>query len=438
MPGKLKAGAASVCITPPVGVDLCGFAGRDSGSVGVHDDLYAKALVLDDGKKRVAIVTADLIGLDFETVNGIREGVSAGGWADPGSVMISCSHTHSGPATRRLRSIGETDGAYMNMTARKIVGAVAMACRDLAPSSFGFGRGDALVGINRRMKREDGITVLGENPGGPVAPWVDVIRVDREDGSPYAVLSSHAAHPVVMARTNLLVSADYPGYAMHLVEKNEPVISMFAQGCCGNINSKPVAGTFEDVKRLGTILGAEIVKTFESIGTSTDVSLDVSSALLKLPLMELPPKEELVREAERCRSDLKRYESDPEKLKRSAEASYLKWTEDAIALLDDPSGPAFLDFPVQAVRIGDGVIVGLPGEIFVEYALEIRSRSPFDPTMVLGYTNGVIGYVPTREAYGEGGYEVDTAYKFYGVQMISPESEEIITAGVEDLLFKMK
>jgi len=359
-------------------------------------------------------------------------------WADPGSVMISCSHTHSGPATRGLRSIGRPDEAYLDVAARKIIGAVAMACRDLAPSRLGFGRGDVLVGINRRMRGSDGRTTLGRNPGGPVAPWVDVIRVDREDGSPYAVLSSHTAHPVVLAGNNLLVSADYPGYAMRFVERNEPVISMFAQGCCGNVNSDPVGGTFEDAKRLGTILGAEIVRTFESIRTVPDISIDVSSALLKLPLMELPPREELLREAERYRAALRRYEGDPERLRRSAEASFVEWAEDALALLDDPSRPTSVDFPVQAIRMGDGVIVGLPGEVFVEYALRISSRSPFNPTIVLGYTNGCIGYVPTEEAYGEGGYEVDTAYKFYGVQMISPESERIIISGVEDLLSDMR
>jgi len=145
----------------------------------------------------------------------------------------------------------------------------------------------------------------------------------------------------------------------------------------------------------------------------------------------------VLREGEYYRSELKKYESHPEKLRRSAEVSYLEWTEDAIALLDSP-GPAFSDFPVQAIRIDDGVIVGLPGEVFVEYALGTRSSSPFDPTITLGYTNGVIGYVPTEKAYGEGGYEIDTAYKFYGVQMISPESERIINDGVRTLLHKMK
>ena len=430
----LNVGTASVCITPPIGLELTGFGGRPSGSVGVHDDLYAKALVVDDGAAKVAWVTTDLLSLDFGLVSEIRSCVEERVGIPPERVMLSSSHTHSGPATIRLRGVGDMDPAYTSTLVRYIEGAICAADADRRPAALGYGRGDVQVGINRRERRDAG-TVLGKNPKRPVSPWVHVLRVDREGGAG-AALFSHAAHPVVLGGGNLFVSADYPGYAMRFVEQAEEVAALFANGCCGDINSDPVGGTFEDARRLGTILGAEVVKTFERVVGQEDLSVRSHAETVALPLIDPPPPEEAERVVEEQRRALEEMVAAGEPPHRTRiPREMVRWAEDMLDLSRRGVAGATQAFEIQAFAFGDDIaVVGLPGEVFVHYALNIERESPFEHTFVVECTNGCIGYVPAAADYPQGGYEVDYAYRLYGTQMIASESEQVILAGAERVL----
>lgn len=434
-----EAGVASVCITPPVGVDLTGFGGRPSGCTGIHDDLYAKALVLTDGSQKVALVTSDLLSLDFDIVADLRERVAQKLDIPAGHILLSSSHTHSGPTTITLRGMGDRDEAYIAVLKRHIVGAIVMADAARQPVRVGYGKGHVQVGINRREWTEKQGTILGRNPAGPVLPEVDVLRFDSADGSPFAVFFSHAAHPVVLGRNNLLISADYPGYTMRFVERNEPVAALFAEGCCGNINADRVGGTFEVARRLGTMLGAEVVRTLEAITTTGDVHLSVATEVVHLPLIDPPPMEEAKRTFDEHQAKVKKLvQEGTDEHSLMVPKAYMAWASDMLDLARRGVKGQTQPFEIQAIALGDVAIVALPGEVFVQYALNIRERSPFPHTLVLGYSNGCIGYVPTAADYPYGGYEVDTAYQLYGTQMIGPESEEIILEGAMRVLNRVK
>lgn len=441
---KLKAGVASVDITPPVGVDMTGFGGRPSGAIGIHDPLYAKALVLDDGNTKLVAVTTDLLSLEFELIDKIRALVKEKTGISTTNIMINSSHTHSGPAAISLHGMGKLDTAYLDVLYRKTTGAVIMANDRLSPAKLGYGRGDVQIGVNRREKRTDGNMVLGINLEGAIAPYVDVLRVDKDtdnhdakqDAWSTAIFFSHAAHPVVLGGSNVLISADYPGYAAKTIEAVENTdVAMFAQGCCGNINSNPVGGTFEDARRLGTILGSAVIGVAERIETVDKVELSAESKIVELPLKAPLPEVEAQKLVDQCAKELDRVKEQELGRPQSylAQGRY-DWANDMLKLSKRGDTERSQKFEVQIMKIGDIALIGLSGEVFVDFALELDEKSPSDINpIVLGYTNGCIGYVPTEDAYPKGGYEVDTAYKYYGTLMIKPESHKIIIEAVTSM-----
>ncbi|MFQ6099440.1 MAG: neutral/alkaline non-lysosomal ceramidase N-terminal domain-containing protein, partial [Armatimonadota bacterium] len=305
MPATIQVGTGCVDITPPVGVDLCGFAGRASANVGVHDPLFAKAVVLDDGQTAWAILTSDLIGVSSEIVGAVREQAQEQAGIPAAHVMVTASHTHSGPHTSVLRGMGEADGHYVEVLTRKLAGVVQLAANARRKAAVGWRRGAVQLGVNRRERTAEGAVRLGSNPVGPVAAYVDVLSAFDDDGRPRAVLFSHAAHPVVLRADNLLVSADYPGYAQSLVARAWPTgpTALFAQGCCGNINVGP-RGSFDDARQAGEVLGAEVVKCVQNTMPVERARLGAATRTVELPLADPPPREEAEEQVRRLRAEL--------------------------------------------------------------------------------------------------------------------------------------
>lgn len=433
MPGSLIAGAQRVVITPPVGVDLCGFGGRKGPSAGVHDDLRACALYLSGGELEILIITADLIGLHHEEVAEVRAGIRERTGIDPAGVMVSCSHTHSGPATHCLRCLGKQDEEYLAELKLKLVGLAQFAKSSAQPAQAGAARQPVSVGINRREARGSEI-VLGVNEGGLTAPYVDALYVDDVEGNPIARLFCHAAHAVTLGGDNLLISGDWPGYAQRELERccGGDCVALFMQGCCGNINSHP-RGTFDIAQSQGRTVASAVLQADSRAPRDKAPALGAVSEVMGLPLMDPPPLEE----AERIHSDaLAQAQAAQGSGNPRTEMMYeglVQWAAGVLALAK--AGPAKRELPyeIQALRVGDLGILGLPGEVFVEYALNIDKASPLPLTAVAAYTNGNIGYVPTAAAYAEGGYEVESAICYYGTTMQTPESEELILRQAERL-----
>ncbi len=419
----LLAGTACVNIDPPVGTWMAGFAARNKGAEGIHDSLHSKALVLDDGATRVCIITNDLLGFGTEDVRAMREQIESTTGIPGSHVLINCSHTHSGPMRR--------DADYLSVLTRKVVGAARMAEAALQPARIGIARGPVQVGVNRREWR-DGQTILGRAPDKPVAPYVDVLRVDAGDGSPIAVVFSHACHAVTMAADNYLISADYPGAAQRVVEGiHAGATAMFMQGCAGNVNSEPVGGAFEDVRRLGTMLAGAVLEARERAVATDDVRLAVAQKACSLPCA-------IPTDVEDARRELAEMGPLPEGEPLTGADRYRRmraeYLQEVIQAHDTRTPPKDVPFDLQAVAIGDIAIVGLPGEVFVEYALHAEAVSPFAHTLALGYTNGVSAYVPTAAEIPFGGYEVDMAPCYYGHLPFDTSVEARLNEAVEGLL----
>lgn len=416
----LQAGAARVNITPPVGIAQGGFAARQEGCKGIHDDLYAKALALDDGEHRAAIITCDLLGMDMAFVGEIRGILEQKAGVPADHVAVCCSHTHSGPLWcapgfwERTEDQG-IEEEWGRVLPRMIAGAGRMAFDRLEEARVGAGVGTVRIGVNRRHRNEQGKMVIAPNPEGPVDTQVGVVRVDRMDGTPLALLVNYACHGVVLGADNLLISADYAGAMMRMVEGavGKGVTVLFANGACGNINPR-FRGTFEAMERTGWMLGGEVLKVMQEIGTSSDVRLNMLHRRIYLPIKTFPPLEE----AERTLAE-------KERLLRQAEAGDLSenmtglrgkimYSRHVVSMLRALSSSqrkkdlaqGRIASEIQGLTMGDTALLMLPGELFVEIALAIRERSPFCRTLICGYANDyAVSYVPTAAAYEEGGYE---------------------------------
>jgi len=396
----LQAGIARTVITPPVGTDMTGYLSRTNPSIGILDGLWAKALVLSLSGTRVALITVDIVGLSGQDIDEIRQRISdKTGISD---VMISCLHTHSGPATMKLPGLGKINPDYFFILKDKLVQLVVDASTKSIPVRLSIGRGLVRVGVNRR------------SPDGPVDPDVSVLRFDTSDGHPVCLIVNYSTHPVVLGSDNRKFSRDYPGFTVDLLEENLGCMTMFLTGAVGDINPqrtglKPVEAAYEEARRIGMIVGAEALKASLTAKPVEEDDLSMTTVKLKVPIRILAPEEQTVND------DL----GWGFLFKKAME----EWVRDIQLLPTDP----WLDAEVCRLDLGDAVICGVPGEIFCQTGLDIKSLFPGKTVLVSGYTNGNIGYIFTREAFEQGGYEVDLAYRFYGQR--GP-----FTADAEDIL----
>ncbi len=417
---KLKFGRAVTKITPPAGIFLTGFGGRVGPAQGIHDELYAKAIVLSDARSDLAIVTMDLLGLDMDIVRTIWEGAEKVG-IPAKNTMLCSSHTHSGPATITLRGLGARDEDYVRSVEKKVVGAIHEASMNKRDSIIRVGEGRCNIGVNRREMTKEGKIILGENPLGPTDPTVTAITF--ESSASRTVLLNYACHPVVLGSSNLLVSADYPGYAVAEIERAmKDSVAMFIQGCCGNINSKVVGGTFEDAERLGYALGREAIMAVERSEIEEGSPLMSLVKKIELPLQELPSEEEIEKERIECLNNLESAKQRNERGTIELWQGLLEWADTVAELVRKGERNLKQEIQLQVMRVGSTVLVAIPGEPFIEIALGIKARSKFKHTVVAGYSNGCIGYMPTPEAIEQGGYEVDSAYKFYDIAPLAPSA----------------
>ena len=428
----VRAGVARRAITPPVGVDLTGYVGRPGPSARVHDELYATAVMLDDGTTRIGIVSLDIVGIGSGQDAALRKGICEAADIDPANLLIACSHTHSGPATMVLRGMGERDENYLKWAHSQIVTAASKAGENLRDASLSFAQTQSDLGINRRNWVIDQGIGASETSGRITDPQLSVL-VARTSAGDSIALFNYACHGTVMNFDNVEVSSDWIGAARDILEESPSIkTAVFLQGCCGNINPR-FGRTFEDVNRAGERVARPLLEALPDMEPVQNPTFKVAWKSVELPFLPLPSIEALEQEISFLNNEIQEARSagGPAVQLRAREALLL-WAQDACKVQDSGS-PMHVTVPLQAISMGNVTILAIPGEVFCEIGLAIKKMSKSD-IMVVGYANGNIGYIPTAEAYREGGYEVEHAFKRYGLKMIGPKSEEIILGAARSLL----
>lgn len=449
--GIVQAGVSRVTITPPVGIYLIGFAARAGGSRGVCDDLYATALALSDGTTEAAIVSCDLLILHPDLVRRVRQDVSARTGIPGENVLFCATHTHSGPGTYVYPDSPPLARAYVDNLAFLLSGAVQAAHGRLAPATFAFGRGQARIGINRRLTRPDGVTVIAANPDGPVDPEVGVLRVDAAEGRPLAVVVNHACHPVVLGEVSNVISADWPGAMRRVVERVTGATCLFLQGACADVNPLPGEPTGSEIvlERLGIIVGGTAVTVWAGLEPQPADTVSVCGGRLRVPLVPHRAGGDRAVVATSVAPSTTRTTEAATTGRPLVELAGAADSREALVALLNASTPWRVEIigegderqvalELQALRIGETALVAAAGEVFVKTGLAVKQHSPLADTMFAAYANGAVGYFPLPEDYSRGGYEVDESYLFYRLPApLAPEAADLLKETAVRLLNKI-
>ena len=415
----LRAGVAKIDITPPVGIYLSGgLRRRKSQEMGTP--LYAKALVLDNGETQIGFLALDLLVVDKETISSANEFIKAQTGINTENIMVSASHTHSGPYTSRIfDDEGNVDDKWFSALPNKMAEAISTAYNSLEEAKVGAGSGyEDSISHHRRMKMKDGTAwndwlrppqdqVIGIC--GPIDPEVGVLKVERADSSTLGTIVNFSCHNNAGGISG--ISADLAGYATEVIEKVEGSgsVALFVPGACGNIGA---GGKQRGARNIGKVLGAEALKTLVSIPTAQDVQLKAIYQEIDLPLRKFELQLDEIRKIWPSGEDVFRKEIE-----------YLKQIkEDHISTY------------VQVLAVDDTAFVAVPGEMFVELGLEIKEKSPFKHTFVVELANDYIGYIPTRIAFQEGGYETLNARS----SKVAPEAGELIVEKTISMLERIQ
>jgi hypothetical protein len=369
----LQAGTAKTDITPPIGGSMYGYGARgENVSQGVHDPLYAKAVVLEHDGNIIAWVTLDLGTFTHENTANVKELVKKQTGID--QLICTASHTHSAPGTQD--DFPSAEKSYLREMEKKIADTVEKAKSKMKPAQIKAGKGYVKEGHNRRLINPDGNAEMmwgnrARIATSPVDYSVGVIRIETPKGKNISTLVNYQTHPVVLGPENLLISADYPGYMMEKVEKALGGQCQFIQGAAGDINpfwdkTPPEEGAFEQAEKMGLAIADEVIR----LSNSTYMTLVNGEPTLSFNSETIM----LADRKDRERSDLK------------------------------------YDAEVNTVVIGSDIALAtFPGEFFVQHGLRLKEASRIKNTFFAGYSNGRLRYFPTIQAVTEGGYGAASA-----------------------------
>ncbi len=423
-----KAGLAQAQITPEQPVLMAGYANRTKPFEKVAADLYVKALVLEDSTgRRAAIVTSDLIGFSAAVAEPICARISAKTGLKRAQILLSAAHNHAGPqlgvkapakdaanAGEALRTV-----EYTRQLQDKVVEVVAQAAAHLEPARLSWGSGLVHFVMNRREFTPNGV-ILGVNPRGLADRSVPVLRVDGVDGKPRAVLFQAATHNTTLTGDNYEISGDYAGFAQTYVHERYPSAqTMFILGCAGDSNPYP-RGTLALAKEHGATLGKEVCRVLESKLRPVTGPLQIAFDQVDLPLQTSLAREELQK-----LSANKRFAG-------TGVASQLLTMRER-----GEKPPTHYRCPVTVWQFGrDLTLVGLAGEVVVDYVSFLERALGPNQLWVAAYCNDVFGYLPSARVLQEGGYETRGLYSG-GPGFFDPKAQDVLVHKARELAQKV-
>lgn len=424
---EMKVGIAKRDITPPVGLPMAGYGARSGNSTGVGDPLYARAFTVFNKVqgKRLAVVTSDLVAYDSATLKTFRSRVEDETGVTPDDVIVAVTHTHSGPAYGSFYNFyssspneeeSEASAAWGRALPDTLIGVLKDAVESETRADIVLASTEALLSVHRRLIDPLGEVRLAPNPPGVTDPVVSILQAtDPTNGRVVGTLINYACHPVVLCEDNLSYSGDYPAYTLQLLEQRTGAPAVFVNGACGNVNPHE-RGDFDTARTLGSALAEAVLQALETAPKHSSLPISTESKTVALPL-KFPSTDVFQRyietaerayEAHKNPEDFEGRRLYEEVDRARGMAERMGRRQGRFERLTDSEGNLLVR--VQTAQLGPAAVVALPGEVFVEFGLEIRRQAARQPTFVFGYTSEAIGYVPTRSAYTEGGYEVDVSH----------------------------
>ena len=403
--GVLRAGIARIDITPDIPVMLYGYASRNTPSEGIHDHLYARAVVFENSGKKFVMVSSDIGSFTDTLYKVIRKGIKETFGLKDSEFFLAAIHSHSSPVVSLdINKLPESNIKYTMALQQKLITVVGEAFKNLKPVRTGAGAGYSPVGSNRREMTSDGSITLGRNPYGPSDKEVLVFKITDPDGKPVGAIFDYATHATSLGPDNYQISGDLLGISEQFVEQiiGKDFIAPVFAGASGNIDPwyrilpsfNTENGWIPETVLLGTLLGEEVVHVFRDI-LNTSPAGEISSAIetIECPRKNLDEKD-----------------------------------EDLPALDKQTTVPV----TITAAHIGDDVaFISFNVEMLTEIGMAIKAGSPFKHTFVITHCNGSSGYLVPAELYKEGGYEVNSTHFAIG-------ADEIVIKKALSMLYDLK
>lgn len=418
---SLRAGFAEVDITPKIGTEKAGWLEKIKVDT-ILDPVFAKVAMFESRGKSVAFVSLDTVSIRWTQVNLIRKQAEGEFGIPTDNIMIAATHNHAGPATVQ---IGETtrDEEYLEFMVKKIGEAFTIANRKMIDAKIGVKSGfEGGISFNRRWIMKDGSVKTHPEAASPdmlcaegvIDPEVGVLCVKDLNDRILGYLVNFACHPTNHGGDGA-ISAGFPGVLAKEIKKHEGIecVCLFLNGACGNIHhTNPVDSDYTDTQEsIGMILADDVMKITRQISFDRDVELSSRSVTLNLPIRDITEEITGNRNSQRFRHD-KIYMDSIERLRKKKESR------------------DFQHALVQVISINDNVLVGIPAEYFVELGFKIKEKSKAKNTYIVSCANGMVGYVPHRQAFERGGYETTLAQW----SKLIPEAGDLIAKAALDLI----
>ncbi|GAE42015.1 neutral/alkaline non-lysosomal ceramidase N-terminal domain-containing protein [Bacillus mycoides] len=415
-----KVGVCKVDITPPIGIDFIGYH-RDTGINNIEEHIYGTIFVFEKDEMKTVFISIDNIGMLVEDTTMIRERVASELNEPLQQITVVYTHTHSGPET-----VGDHPliKSYKTILLNNVVQGAITANNNMRSCEVGWDVTTGDIGVNRRERTPDGKAKMGINIEGIVDKRIGVLAMRNAESKELAgVIVFCTAHPNVLKGDSDVLSADYPGMTREILEKivNCPVI--IVQGATGNVNAK-YRGSQEALKQMAYVLSGHVLTILPTVTYRPIVNLRTISSTMQMKLKDIPEIEEI---------------------KRMAQLAEKQWgvnTEEWLTIVLEKHRrniqQVSIDLEIQLFQINDGIFSGIPMEPFSETALEMKESVQNELAFFGGYTNGYIGYLPTKEEYAYGGYEVELNPVVYGpvTNLLMPPEEntaELIVQRVTEL-----
>ncbi len=418
--GSLRAGAARVDITPPgdAALPMNGYAGRTQGFRAIHDPVYVRAIVLDDGATQAALVAWESLNVPDAVWAEVSARVATDLKIRPENLLLAAVHDHAAPTLDLSDQAPPATAAYTRKVEDDAVEAIRRAQSRLQPARFGIGSGTAYLNINRRESTGDGGWALGFNEHGPSDKTVTVLRFDDMAGKPIAFYINYPVHAVVMGPQNYQVSGDLAGATSRFVEqhyqgKDHPrsdagprmqmraadavgedgAVAVWTSGAAGDQNpvSSASGEDFTLVDALGKILGEEVVRVSAGIKTAPEVKIAGVQEVVTCPGRRVEPGS-------------------------SQRAGYRF------------SDTAPVNIRLSLLMLDRIALAGVSGEVFTLIAQRLQAESPFRQTVMVTHANGSSGYIPNDAAFPQISYEITTSHLKPGC------AEDAIVNGFLDLM----
>ncbi|OGV45315.1 MAG: hypothetical protein A2017_08925 [Lentisphaerae bacterium GWF2_44_16] len=429
----MKTGFAKVDITPRIGVELCGFGPyRHRYSIAVRDNLWAKSFALEHDGEKMVLVSCDLIGLQSITINKVKVLVEEASGLPPESVMVHCTHTHSGPATTEMNGWGEMDSPYMEILPYKIAKSCIDALQDLQDSEFSHAEVPCEgIAYNRQYDKTGALPdVLKENwrPEKPelTDTTCHVIKVESR-GKLRGFISYFGCHPVVCCEQSRYIHGDYPGVALNNLEREFPgSIGLFLQGAQGDINTCVVHKTEQESLLALDIIAARFANAVRNgLEKAKSVKIEkINSAIVEINFSEkkldiaylknmLAEKESIIQKADA---------SDEPRDTRMAMVM-ISCLRKIIGLVEKGE-PTYPTARIQGFRIGPIVLLGGPFETYQGIKNDVKASAKSPVPLVMSLTNEYFGYAPDKETAT--GYAAETVPMILGHMPFGKIHEELV------------